>query len=155
LRSPDEVASEAVELREEGGFRGLKLRLGRERLADDLATIDAVREAVGSEMSLMVDFNQGLQLGEALERCHAIDELGLAWIEEPIVYHNLEGYARLAADLKTPIQIGENFSRRRTDRLPRIGRKAKRHSGTGFQDMPHMCIKTFRVTVTERTHFDA
>jgi mandelate racemase len=109
LRSPAEVANEAMELREEGGFQGLKLRLGRERLADDLATIAAVRQAVGSQMSLMVDFNQGLHLGEALERCHAIDDLGLAWIEEPIVYDNLEGYARLTADLKTPVQIGENF----------------------------------------------
>jgi mandelate racemase len=109
LRSPEEVASEAIELREEGGFTGLKLRLGRERLADDLATIEAVREAVGSEMSLMVDFNQGLHVGEALERCHAIDDLGLSWIEEPIVYDNLEGYARLTADLKTPVQMGENF----------------------------------------------
>jgi mandelate racemase len=109
LKSPEEVASEAVDLREERGFKGLKLRLGRERLADDLATIEAVREAVGSEISLMVDFNQGLQFGEALERCHAIDDLGLAWIEEPIVYDNLEGYARLTAELKTPVQIGENF----------------------------------------------
>jgi mandelate racemase len=109
LTSPAEVASEAAELREEGGFKGLKLRLGRERLSDDLATIEAVREAVGSEMSLMVDFNQGLHFGEALERCHAIDDLGLTWIEEPIVYDNLEGYARLAADLKTPVQLGENF----------------------------------------------
>ena len=41
--------------------------------------------------------------------CHAIDDRGLAWIGEPIVYDNLEGYARLAAELKTPIQIGENF----------------------------------------------
>jgi mandelate racemase len=44
LRSPTEVANEAVELREEGGFQGLKLRLGRDRLADDLATIEAVRD---------------------------------------------------------------------------------------------------------------
>jgi mandelate racemase len=109
LKAPAEVASEAAVLRDEGGFKALKLRLGRERIADDLATIEAVREAVGSEMNLMVDFNQGLHLGEALERCHAIDDLGLAWIEEPIVYDNLEGYARLAAELKTPIQIGENF----------------------------------------------
>jgi mandelate racemase len=109
LSPPAEVAREAVELRDQGGFKGLKLRLGRERAADDLATIEAVREAVGSEMSLMVDFNQGLHLGEALERCHAIDDLGLAWIEEPIVYDNLEGYARLTAELKTPVQIGENF----------------------------------------------
>jgi mandelate racemase len=109
LRAPEEVASEAVELREEGGFKGLKLRLGRERLADDLVAVEAVREAVGSEMNLMVDFNQGLHFGEALERCHAIDGLGLAWIEEPIVYDNLEGYTRLTAELKTPVQIGENF----------------------------------------------
>jgi mandelate racemase len=109
LRPAAEVAREAVELRDEGGFKGLKLRLGRARVADDLATIAAVRDAVGGEMSLMVDFNQGLHLGEALERCHAIDDLGLAWIEEPIVYDNLEGYARLTAALKTPIQIGENF----------------------------------------------
>ena len=60
-------------------------------------------------MELMVDFNQGLHLGEALQRCHAIDDFGLAWIEEPIVYDNLDGYAQLAAELKTPIQIGENF----------------------------------------------
>jgi mandelate racemase len=109
LRRPEAVAEEALELRDEGGFTGLKLRLGRERVSDDLATIDAVRRAVGDEMHLMVDFNQGLDLAEALERCHAIDDLGLAWIEEPIVYDNLDGYTQLAAELKTPLQIGENF----------------------------------------------
>jgi mandelate racemase len=109
LKEPAAVAAEAVELRDEGGFSGLKLRLGRERPRDDLATIEAVRGAVGDEMELMVDYNQGLGLDEALRRCHIIDDLGLAWIEEPIVYDDLDGYARLTADLKTPIQIGENF----------------------------------------------
>jgi mandelate racemase len=109
LKEPPAVAAEAVELCDEGGFKALKLRLGRERIGDDLAAIEAVRAAVGGDVKLMVDFNQGLSVGEALERCHAIDDLGLAWIEEPIVYDNLEGYARLAAELRTPIQIGENF----------------------------------------------
>ena len=109
LKTPKAVAKEAIELREEGGFNGLKLRLGRERMSDDLATIAAVRDAVGDDMQLMVDFNQGLHLGEALQRCHAIDDLDLAWIEEPIVYDNLDGYVQLAAELKTPLQIGENF----------------------------------------------
>lgn len=72
-------------MRYEGGFSGLKLRLGRDRFRDDLATIEAVRNTGGEEMDLMVDFNQGLNLGEALQRCHAIDDLGLAWIEEPIL----------------------------------------------------------------------
>jgi mandelate racemase len=109
LQEPTTVAAEAIELRDEGGFTGLKLRLGRDRMRDDLATIEAVRKAVGDDMQLMVDFNQGLDLGEALRRCHAIDDLDLAWIEEPIVYDNFAGYCQLAAELKTPVQIGENF----------------------------------------------
>ena len=109
LKEPKAVAAEAVELRDEGGFTGLKLRLGRERGRDDVATIEAVRKAVGEDMALMVDFNQGLHLGEALQRCHIIDDLGLAWIEEPIVYDNIQGFAQLTAELRTPIQIGENF----------------------------------------------
>jgi mandelate racemase len=109
LHRPGAVAAEALELRDEGGFTGLKLRLGRERAADDLATLDAVRKALGDEMRLMVDFNQGLDLAEALRRCHMLDGHGLAWIEEPIVYDNLDGYAQLARELDTPIQMGENF----------------------------------------------
>jgi mandelate racemase len=109
LKAPAAVAEEAIELRDEGGFTGLKLRLGRARVSDDLATVDAVRRAVGDDMHLMIDFNQGLDFAEALERCHGIDDHGLAWIEEPIVYDDLDGYTRLAAELKTPLQIGENF----------------------------------------------
>jgi mandelate racemase len=109
LKEPEALAEEAAELRDEGGFTGLKLRLGRERASDDIATLDIVRKAVGEGMHLMVDFNQGLDLAEALTRCNMIDDHGLAWIEEPIVYNNLDGYAKLAAELKTPLQIGENF----------------------------------------------
>jgi mandelate racemase len=109
LKEPRALGDEALELRDEGGFTGLKLRMGRERIADDLAALDHVRKAVGEDMHLMVDFNQGLDLAEALQRCHMIDDQGLAWIEEPIVYDNFDGYARLAAELKTPLQIGENF----------------------------------------------
>jgi mandelate racemase len=109
LREPEVVAEEALELRDEGNCSGLKLRLGREKPADDLATIVAVRKALGDEMRLMIDFNQGLNLAEALHRCHAIDDHGLEWIEEPIVYDNLDGLSQLAVELKTPLQIGENF----------------------------------------------
>lgn len=103
------VAAEAPELCDEGGFRGLKLRLGRAHLRDDIAAIVAVRKAVGDDIELMADFNQGLDMSEALARCPAVDGLGLSWIEEPILYENFTGCAKLAAQLKTPIQIGENF----------------------------------------------
>jgi len=103
------LGAEAEELVAEGEFQGLKLRLGRDRLAEDREAIRAVRESVGEEMKLMVDFNQGLSLGDALARCHALDDEGLYWFEEPIVYDNLSGYAQLARELRTPLQIGENF----------------------------------------------
>jgi len=57
----------------------------------------------------MVDFNQGLNQSDALRRCHALDDMNLSWFEEPILYDDLEGYAKLARELKTPLQIGENF----------------------------------------------
>lgn len=103
------LAKEAAELAAEGGFAALKLRLGREALADDLAAIREVRQAVGDDVKLMVDFNQGLSLGDALLRCHALDDQGLYWLEEPIAYDDLVGYSRLTRELKTPVQLGENF----------------------------------------------
>jgi mandelate racemase len=110
LKDPSALGEEAIALRDEGGFRALKLRLGRERARDDVAAIEAVRQSVGEEMRLMADFNQGLNRAEAIERCHMVDAERLDWIEEPLVYDDLEGHAQLAAQLATPIQIGENFS---------------------------------------------
>jgi len=103
------LADEAAALVAEGGFTGLKLRLGRDRLADDLAAIAAARKGAGAEVKLMCDFNQGLSLGDALVRCHALDDEGLYWFEEPTTYDNIPGYAQLARELKTPVQLGENF----------------------------------------------
>ena len=105
----DRLADEASALVAEGGFTALKMRLGRDRLLDDLAAIAAVRKAAGSEVKLMCDFNQGLSLGDALVRCHALDDQGLYWFEEPTTYDNIPGYAQLARELKTPVQLGENF----------------------------------------------
>jgi mandelate racemase len=107
--APEGLAVEAAELVAEGGFTALKIRLGRERLSDDLAAVAAAREVAGPDVKLMVDFNQGLSLGDALVRCHALDDLGLYWLEEPIAYDNLPGYAQLTRELKTPVQLGENF----------------------------------------------
>lgn len=105
----DTLATEASALVAEGGFSALKLRLGRDELADDLAAIAAARAGAGEHVKLMCDFNQGLTLGDALVRCHALDDAGLYWFEEPTTYDNIPGYAQLARELKTPVQLGENF----------------------------------------------
>jgi mandelate racemase len=59
LQSPESAAAEALELLDErgGGFRAVKLRLGRADARDDLATIKAVRDTIGDDIDLMVDFN--------------------------------------------------------------------------------------------------
>jgi mandelate racemase len=109
LAPPDRLGDEALALLSEGGFRGVKVRVGREKMGDDLAAVRAVRRAVGDDVLLMLDFNQGLTPAEAMRRCRALDGEGVTWIEEPIAYDDLAGNARLAREIATPIQIGENF----------------------------------------------
>jgi len=59
---------------------------------------------------LMVDYNQALSVDDALERGRALDRENIYWLEEPIRHDDYAGNARLARELKTPLQIGENFS---------------------------------------------
>ncbi len=103
------LAKEAEELLEEG-FAAVKLRLGRPHAADDLAALRAVKKAIGPDVTLMVDFNQGLTVAEAVKRGRMIDdEGGVTWIEEPVRADDFAGCARIAREVATPIQIGENF----------------------------------------------
>ena len=109
LTDPELIGDEAQELIEEGDFRALKLRMGRETISEDVLALESIRKSIGEKIELMVDFNQGLNQSDALRRCHALDDMNLSWFEEPILYDDLEGYAKLARELKTPLQIGENF----------------------------------------------
>jgi mandelate racemase len=109
LMAPEACADEAVELLE-GGFSGVKLRLGRSTLAADLAAVRAVRRRLPDDIGLMVDFNQGLDFAEALARGRALEGEGVYWIEEPIRHDDYAGNAMLTRSLRVPTQIGENFS---------------------------------------------
>ena len=108
LMSPEACADEAEQLLE-GGFRGVKLRLGYPTLEADLAAIRAVRNRLPGEIVIMTDYNQALSVNEALSRGRALDTEGLAWIEEPIRHDDYVGCAAISRALVTPIQIGENF----------------------------------------------
>jgi mandelate racemase len=109
LMSPDLLAAEAEKLVEDG-FGAVKLRLGYPTLEEDIAAVNAVRNRIGEKVELPVDYNQALSLDEAARRCQALDRKGLLWIEEPIRHDDFAGYAKLARETRTPIQIGENFS---------------------------------------------
>ena len=103
------LAKEAEELVDEG-FSAVKLRLGRPTAAADIEALRAVKKAIGPKITLMVDFNQGLTVAEAIRRGRMIDEEGgVHWIEEPIRADDYAGCAKVAREVATPIQIGENF----------------------------------------------
>ena len=103
------LADEAEQLLQRG-FRALKLRLGYPTLREDIAALHAVRKRVPAHVAIMVDYNQALSVAEALQRGRALDGEGILWLEEPIRHDDYAGAARLARELSTPVQIGENFS---------------------------------------------
>jgi mandelate racemase len=108
LMGAEATAAEAVEL-QEFGFTAVKLRLGYPTLAEDVAVTRAVLDAVGDGVTVMSDYNQCLDVPEAVRRGHALDDEGLYWIEEPVRADDYAGNAAVAQALKTSVQIGENF----------------------------------------------
>jgi mandelate racemase len=91
------------------GFTGVKAKIGYPTVAEDLAVIRAIRKAAGPEVAVMVDYNQSLLPTDAIERLRHLEDEGLAWIEEPTLAHDYQGHARIAREIRTPIQCGENW----------------------------------------------
>jgi mandelate racemase len=91
------------------GFKGVKAKIGYPTLAEDIATIRAMRQAVGPDVAIMVDYNQSLPPTDAAQRLAALDQEGLAWIEEPVLAHDYTAFVQLAQSTRTPLQAGENW----------------------------------------------
>jgi mandelate racemase len=109
IQGAKRLIKEAEELVAEG-FSAVKLRLGRPTAVADLEALRAVKKAVGPGVTLMVDFNQALTVAEAIRRGRMIDEEGgVLWIEEPVRADDFAGCAKVAREVATPIQVGENF----------------------------------------------
>jgi L-alanine-DL-glutamate epimerase-like enolase superfamily enzyme len=104
----DAIVQDTVAAKE-AGFQGAKIKVGLPRVADDVARLRAVRQAVGDGFEIMVDANQCFTLSEALRRAAAYADLGIAWFEEPLPADDLTGHARLAASTPVPIAVGESL----------------------------------------------
>jgi len=104
----DEVGALAVESAEQG-FTAMKIKLGFPDACTDVDVTHAVRREVGVRLTLMVDYNQSLGAAEAIRRIRILDDEGLAWVEEPLRADDYEGHARVAREVRTPLQIGENW----------------------------------------------
>ena len=111
-----ERAESARQLREQG-FAALKVRFHAENPREDIAVARAVRAAIGSEMAILIDANQGWQMPwdtaapwdfkTALGVGQALDELDIYWLEEPLLRHDYRGLARLRQRLRARVAGGE------------------------------------------------
>ncbi len=94
-RYPGQLAEEALSHRE-SGFDAMKVKIGF-GFEDDVATMTAVREAVGPAIRLMADANHAYDAGSARRLVRRLDELDLFWFEEPISPEDIDGYVELKA----------------------------------------------------------
>lgn len=91
------------------GFHGIKVCIGYPTVQEDLNVIKAIRTAIGSDIKLMVDYNQCLSLPEARLRLQMLEESNLYWVEEPILSHDFSGMAMLNQHTRNTLQSGENW----------------------------------------------
>ena len=103
----DMLASSGAELVSQG-FKAMKFRLGGEDSdAKEIERMRVMREAIGDDVSLMVDINQGWDINTTLRIGRLMADYNLYWLEDPIHYQDYAGYARIADALDTPIATGE------------------------------------------------
>ena len=89
------------------GFTAVKMRIGKPDIGEDIERVAAVRSAIGSRIKLMADANQGLSVNHAIRLGRKLETFDLVWFEEPVQAYDLEGSARVAAEIDTPIASGE------------------------------------------------
>lgn len=93
----------------EQGFKGVKIKVGNEDPRVDLARIEAVRKAIGSESRLMIDVNGRWSLETAIELSGQLDAFDLFWCEEPLYFDDLTSHAALSGIMRTPLALGEQL----------------------------------------------
>jgi mandelate racemase len=103
-----ELAGREAEESATAGFRGVKYKVGYPDVQTDLAVVRAARKA-GNDLVIMVDYNQSLDVPEAVRRGRLLDGEGISWIEEPTTADDVAGHAQIAREVTTPIQLGENW----------------------------------------------
>jgi L-alanine-DL-glutamate epimerase-like enolase superfamily enzyme len=91
------------------GFNGVKIKVGRANLQEDVERLAAVRALVGPDCALMADANYALDVPRAIEAGNAFKPFGLLWFEEPIAPDNFAGYATVAQATGMPLAMGENL----------------------------------------------
>jgi L-alanine-DL-glutamate epimerase-like enolase superfamily enzyme len=101
----------------EAGYKALKLRVG-DTPARDLQRVKAVREALGDDITILVDANTGYDVNDARRVMPGFDALGVGWLEEPFAPHDIRSYRLARGFGRVPLAAGENhFTRYEFNRV--------------------------------------
>jgi L-alanine-DL-glutamate epimerase-like enolase superfamily enzyme len=92
-----------------GGFRAIKMKVGRNNLREDVARVQAMRELIGPDVVLMVDANMQWRVDQAIRAARALKEFDVLWLEEPIDPDDVAGHVRVSREGGLPIAAGENL----------------------------------------------
>src|SRR5438128_6360072 len=106
VESPDAEVAEARE-KVALGHRIFKIKTAAHPVAHDVERVRRLREAVGPDVSLRVDANQGWDRATALQAIRALEPYGLDFVEQPVARWDREGLAEIARAVKVPIMADE------------------------------------------------
>lgn len=107
LGTPAEAAAEARR-QVEAGFRAIKLKVGGDP-DEDAERVRAVRSAIGPDLGLRVDANEGWTFAQALRALKRMEPCDLELIEQPLPRWDLEGMARLRSRVQVPLAADESL----------------------------------------------
>ncbi len=107
----NELIEEMLRHKEEG-YTALKMRIGGSPRGD-VEKVRKVRDAIGKDIDLMADAGMSYvdatwDFNTALRVARGLEPADLFWLEEPLINDDIDGYARLAAEVDIPIAAGEN-----------------------------------------------
>ena len=95
----------------EMGFLRIKMKVGKDfgqNESADMARLGAVRRAVGDDVEIYVDANNGYYAKQAIRMSHQFEEFGVAWFEEPVLADDIEGLAAVSRATDIPVATGEH-----------------------------------------------
>jgi L-alanine-DL-glutamate epimerase-like enolase superfamily enzyme len=99
------------------GFKAVKLKTGAGAIRDEVARIRATRDAIGDDISLMLDMNAAYDLPACIEFAHAVQPYHIVWLEEPLHWYlQPADFVRLAQATPIPLAHGERELTRFTTR---------------------------------------
>ncbi|MGN1387771.1 MAG: dipeptide epimerase [Bacillus sp. (in: firmicutes)] len=109
VNSPEEMGEDALNYVAQG-FQVLKIKVGKDCLADDIARITRIRETVGKQVKLRLDANQGWTPKEAVSIIHKLEDLDLniELIEQPVHRGDIRGLKQVTDHVDTLIMADES-----------------------------------------------